>query len=237
MNVKVRCETSASMERPPAAPLQSASTLHTAALTSANNFITKSSRNLAILSTDEPSQNTAPIRNDAGEAKVVPIEAFAKRAPKNAISILIALGKCTRMTTEPYVDASDMAQDLGSHPPIRGGVVNRFPEKLYQMLTAVEAQGESHIISFYPHGRAFAIHDVARFEAEMLPKFLPEQGKLKSFVRQLNLYAFIRIKSGPDSGGYYHELFMMGRPSLTHFMQRVGASKRGPKGGEKKKIV
>jgi hypothetical protein len=216
--------TSASMERPPAAPLQwSAPRLPTAGLTSANNFIATSSRNR----TEVAVQFTPLIRSDVGEAKT----ASEKR---NTTSILIALGNRTRTTAEPYLDASDMAQDLGSRPPIRGGVVNRFPEKLHQMLTAVEAEGESQIISFYSHGRAFAIHDGARFEAEILPKFIPEQGKLISFVRQLNLYGFIRINSGPDSGGYYHELFLKGQPCLSHFMRRVGAAPKNT-GGKKKK--
>jgi hypothetical protein len=228
-NVQVRSDTSALMERPPVVPI-----LSTAGLTSVDNFIVMSSTNRASLPTEEAPQNIPPIRNDAGKAKTVPIDASDKRTPQNSTDILIALGNRTRKTAEPYIDVSDMARDLASRPPIRGGVVNRFPEKLHQMLKAVEVEGESHIISFYPHGRAFAIHDGTRFETEILPKFLPEQGKLFSFVRQLNLYGFIRINSGPDSGGYYHELFLKGRPSLTHFMGRVGASKTGPKNGGKK---
>jgi hypothetical protein len=65
------------------------------------------------------------------------------------------------MTEEPYVDASDMAQDLGPvlHPR---WCRQSLPEKLYQMLAAVEAQGESQR-PFLPHERAFASMTVPRF--------------------------------------------------------------------------
>lgn len=94
------------------------------------------------------------------------------------------------------------------------------------MLQQVQAQGDSDIVSFYPHGRAIVILNPERFETEILPKFLPQQRQIKSFVRQLNLYGFIKIKSGPDTGGYYHELFLKGRPELSQYMRRVGATQK-----------
>jgi hypothetical protein len=224
-NSQLLCGITAPMRHPPAAPLRRrAPEFSTAGLAS--------SRNRA----EEAVQYTPRICNDVSEAKVVPIDVSDKRTTKNVVSILTALGNRTRVTAEPYVDVSEMAQDICSRPPIRGGVINRFPEKLYEMLTTVEAEGKTHIISFSPHGRAFAIHDPVRFETEILPRFLPEQGKLFSFVRQLNLYGFIRINYGPDSGGYYHELFLKGQPCLSHFMRRVGVSKNaGGKTMKKKK--
>jgi hypothetical protein len=95
------------------------------------------------------------------------------------------------------------------------------------MLQEVEEEGKSHIVSFYPHGRAFGIHNINAFTDEILPKYFSKQSKLVSFVRQLNLYGFVRIHSGLDMGGYYHELFLKGRPELFPFMRRTGASYKG----------
>jgi hypothetical protein len=46
---------------------------------------------------------------------------------------------------------------------------------------------------------------------------------------------FTRISSGPDTGGYYHELFLKGRPALSIHMRRVGVP-QGAKGSNSHKI-
>jgi len=76
------------------------------------------------------------------------------------------------------------------------------------------------IVSFFAHGRAFAIHKPRRFVSDIMPKFF-RQTRLTSFQRQLNLYGFRRISQGPDNGGYYHELFLKGRPRLCVNMKRT----------------
>jgi len=53
-----------------------------------------------------------------------------------------------------------------------------------------------------------------------MPKYF-RQTKLTSFQRQLNLYGFCRLTSGRDRGGYYHELFLRGRPFLCKRMMRT----------------
>jgi hypothetical protein len=99
------------------------------------------------------------------------------------------------------------------------------------MLMDIEKEGKTEIVSFYSHGRAFAIHDMDSFVYEIMPKYF-KQSRLASFARQLNLYGFLRISTGPDTGGYYHELFLQGRPSLLHHMRRVGV----PQGQDRRKF-
>lgn len=149
-------------------------------------------------------------------------------------STLAALGNSMRKKSSPYIDASAMAD-----PPefelarrrTRGGVTEPFPEKLHRMLLEIEKDGNGHIISFFPHGRAFGIHDTEKFEEEIMPKYF-KQSRLSSFQRQLNLYGFTRIVSGPDASGYYHELFLKARPALCTHMRRVGI----PKGVDRRKV-
>lgn len=129
-----------------------------------------------------------------------------------------------RKLNTPYVDASawnDPNPQRLANRRARGGVTEPFPEKLHRMLCEVEETDENVIISWFSHGRAFAVHNPARFVADVLPKYF-RQSRLSSFQRQLNLYGFTRITQGPDAGGYYHELFLKGRPNLCLHMRRVG---------------
>ncbi len=111
---------------------------------------------------------------------------------------------------------------------MRGGVIEPFPEKLHRLLLEVEAAGRSDVISFVANGRAFAIHKPDKFFKEIVPLYF-RQSRLSSFKRQLNLYGFELINTGPARGGYYHELFVKDRPEMCRRMRRV-AVKVGPKG-------
>lgn len=102
----------------------------------------------------------------------------------------------------------------------RGGVSVSFPLKLHAVLDQVEMDGHAHIISWQPHGRCFVIHKPKEFVNHVMPHYF-RQSKLTSFQRQLNLYGFNRLTTGNDSGGYYHELFLRGKPFLCKRMIRT----------------
>lgn len=130
----------------------------------------------------------------------------------------------------------------------RGGVTMPFPTKLHVMLSKVEESGLSHIVSWWvhlffflhamhsynqpnhasislvsqprqPHGRCFVVHKPKEFVAEIMSIYF-RQSKLTSFQRQLNLYGFARITTGPDRGGYYHEYFLKHKLFLCQQMVR-----------------
>lgn len=94
-----------------------------------------------------------------------------------------------------------------------------FPVKLHIVLKIMENEGKDHIVSWLPHGRAFAIHNPKSFESEVMKKYF-NQSQISSFRRQLNLYGFIRLSKGRDAGAYYHELFLRGKPLLSMKMMR-----------------
>lgn len=83
----------------------------------------------------------------------------------------------------------------------RKGRTGTFPQKLHQMLSDLEAQGQegADIASFLAHGRAFAIHKPRDFVKTVMPKYF-RMSRFSSFQRQLNLYDFQRITDGPDKG-------------------------------------
>lgn len=157
-----------------------------------------------------------------------PMPTLADSQSKTAIKVL---GTSLRKKDSPYLDVSGLRDPDVSDKRTRGGVTEPFPEKLHRMLDEVRADGKDDVISFFAHGRAFAVHDPDRFTSEVMPKFF-KQSRLSSFQRQLNLYGFTRITSGPDAGGYYHELFLQGRPNLAVHMRRVGL----PQGEDRRKM-
>lgn len=85
-----------------------------------------------------------------------------------------------------------------------------FPIKLYRILHEAEKNGQSDIVSFFPHGRAFAVHKSKEFIQDIMPKYFGA-GRMNTFLKQLNLYDFRRITEGPDKGGYFHPKFAFGK--------------------------
>lgn len=98
---------------------------------------------------------------------------------------------------------------------------DRFPVKLHRMIYEARQAGKESIVSFLPHGRAFAIRDKDRFVRDVLPHYFPGC-QLPSFQKQLNLYGFHKITVGKDKGdlNYFHADFLRGRPALSEKIQR-----------------
>jgi HSF-type DNA-binding len=102
-----------------------------------------------------------------------------------------------------YVDNAHLADPEPNPRRNRGGIAQPFPEVLHHMLSTLEQEGSADVASFFPHGRAFAIHNPRIFVSTVMPRFF-KQTKLTSFQRQLNLYSFKRIvEGGVDNGGYW----------------------------------
>jgi HSF-type DNA-binding len=88
------------------------------------------------------------------------------------------------------------------------------------MLDGAEQKGLDRIVSWLPDGVSFKVHNSATFVTQVLPHFFL-QTKYKSFQRQLNIWGFERIASGPNKGGYTRaENFVRGRVSLVKTMIR-----------------
>jgi hypothetical protein len=150
-------------------------------------------------------------------------------------------GKTAKMNDRHFVqhnyhDHALDAEDTTEPEPMevedekrRGGVATSFPLKLHEMLDQIEADGLAGVISWQPHGRAFLVHKPAEFVSTVMPKYF-RQTKLTSFQRQLNLYGFCRLTRGADNRGYYHELFLRGKPFLTKHMVRTKVKGTGFKG-------
>jgi hypothetical protein len=157
------------------------------------------------------------------------LPSLQQNVPISTRTIVNFLGSTLRHNCN-YVDVANLA-DLQRHccdgDESKKGL-ETFPEKLHALLrSAVDDPELACIVSFAPHGRAFIVHDTKRFCEQVLPKHFNKLGQWKSFTRQLNLYGFSRMATGPDAGGYYHELFLRGRPYLCPYLKRVGVTQPG----------
>ena len=94
-----------------------------------------------------------------------------------------------------------------------------FPLKLYRIIYEVVKSGRGDVISFFPHGRAFAVHKPKEFISEIMPKYF-NTGRMNTFLKQLNLYSFRRITEGRDKGGYFHPQFIHGKRHLCKQIKR-----------------
>ena len=114
-----------------------------------------------------------------------------------------------------------------------------FPLKLYRIIYEVVKSGRGDVISFFPHGRAFAVHKPKEFINEIMPKYFAT-GRMNTFLKQLNLYGFRRITEGRDKGGYFHPNFILGKRYLCKGIKRKktdskpAAAKTTPKSPESK---
>jgi hypothetical protein len=111
----------------------------------------------------------------------------------------------------------------------KGGVKLQFPVKLYHILEYIDLHEPelANIISWQPHGRCFQVHDAKKMEELILPRFFNTR-HFPSFRRQMSFWGFTRLGlEGPDQGGYYHELFLRGKPYLCrNINRRSKATKR-----------
>jgi len=122
--------------------------------------------------------------------------------------------------TEPRTST---AMDRGHeriHPEDRPFSSLPFPWKVHELLGDAEAEGYTDIVSWMPGNVAFRVHKQKLFTKHIMPRYF-KQTKYRSFRRQLNLWGFERLESGPNRGGYWNPNFVHQRPSLCHNMKRT----------------
>ena len=101
--------------------------------------------------------------------------------------------------------------------------IRTFPVKLHEMLHDEICQD---IIEWLPHGRSFVVLDQEKLVNTILPCYLKREVKFNSFMRQLQLWGFVRIQDQ----SYYHQCFLRGMPGLV---RRIELLSRKDNGGKK----
>lgn len=99
------------------------------------------------------------------------------------------------------------------------GVPQQFPRRLYEMLQT-ESKLTDASIKWSNSGKAFQIYNVQEFTDTVLSKYFRTK-KFSSFQRNLNLYGFTKVRSGPDVDMYAHPSFIKFEPERLFKIRKV----------------
>jgi HSF-type DNA-binding len=102
----------------------------------------------------------------------------------------------------------------------------KFPEKRHALITECERDGLSHVISFEPCGKAFAIHQKSDFMKFIIPDSCFRTKKYISFKRQLETYGF---KCTDKADTYYNRHFERDCTANLHRIRRCPRYNYPPK--------
>lgn len=168
----------------------------------------------------------SPTTDDDGNSTQVSPD--GKKGRKKLVAGVTAKNNVRHFVHHNYVDHSSEPIPHDNSLPLYGNKLqgHAFPAKLHEALTQIEGDGLSEIIGWMPHGRSFKIHKQQEFLSEVLPRYFI-MTKKSSFLRQLNLYGFTRISTGPDKNSYYHELFLRGMRFLSYRISRTKVNGNG----------
>jgi hypothetical protein len=121
---------------------------------------------------------------DQGRIGDTPSRTKASNIQQDANAAYYDASKLPDPEYEEGEDESDDEEEYTRRP--KGGIIEPFPSKLFRMIDEAESEGHDDIISFFSHGRAFAIHKPRGFISQLMPKYF-STSRMSSFQRQLNL--------------------------------------------------
>lgn len=91
-----------------------------------------------------------------------------------------------------------------------------FLAKIHEVLMISEY---SHVINWCDDGYGFIVKDPSEFEKLVLPKYF-KHNKFSSFIRQLNMYDFQKLRTKTIAKEFKHEFFCRHKPSLINCIKR-----------------
>jgi len=98
-------------------------------------------------------------------------------------------------------------------------LVTPFLSKTYDILQSNEY---SDLISWCSDGHGFIVKNISKFENVVLPRYF-KHNKFSSFIRQLNMYDFLKIRHKGDQKEFRHIFFAKDQPELLSQIKRKTA--------------
>ena len=103
-------------------------------------------------------------------------------------------------------------------------VPTSFLQKTFDMLNE---ETLSKIISWNPDGTEFIIYNVNEFSEKVLPLYF-KHSNFASFIRQLNMYDFHKLRSKGQEHIYKHPLFIKDKPEFLKNIHRKTSESAWP---------
>lgn len=142
----------------------------------------------------------------------------AEETSASEVELLRKLGSTLPSKRTPYVDVAHIRVP-NVEAPSRGGYVELFPQRLHYMLGKAEIEGFQDVVSWLPHNRAFRVHNLKRFSAEVLPRFFSGI-QYASWLRQLSVVSRRCGRRG-DKRGPKQTGRVVSRASFPSLTQKV----------------
>ena len=101
-------------------------------------------------------------------------------------------------------------------------VPTSFLQKTYDILDNLDLE---QIISWNGAGTLFLVKNVTEFCDQVLPVYF-KHSNYASFVRQLNMYDFHKVREGTWDNAFKHPLFLRGKPELLKEIKRKTSENR-----------
>jgi heat shock transcription factor 1 len=103
-------------------------------------------------------------------------------------------------------------------------VPTSFLQKTFDMLSD---ESLKTIVSWNPEGTEFIIYSINEFSEKILPVYF-KHSNFSSFIRQLNMYDFHKLRSNTQEHIYKHPLFLRGKPELLKEIHRKTSESSWP---------
>merc|ERR1712110_494879 len=110
------------------------------------------------------------------------------------------------------------------------------PAFLLKLYTMLEDPNSDDIIGWSTKGDTFIVYNPSDFASMVLPQFF-KHSNFQSFIRQLNLYGFHKLKQAPDWHEFTHPVFKRAHKHLLKDIKRKIPANSKTKRSEAKKLV
>ncbi|KAG7348096.1 HSF-type DNA-binding protein [Nitzschia inconspicua] len=97
-----------------------------------------------------------------------------------------------------------------------------FPSELFKLVQSAESMVITHIISWQPKGKSFAVYDKKAFQEKILKECCGgDDSSFDFFLQNLRNFGFVEIQTGSRKGGFRHEYFRRRSPEDVALISAV----------------